>query len=452
LNLKAIFLIITIIVMTSGLSACRQNDLYEVDTQPIPKVEVEPTPAPPERTSSRELVAAEGIVVPLQEARLAFPLGGRLQTLHFQLGEQVKKGDVLAQLEDSEQRAALLRATSQLSNAEAKLADLLAGAKPEEIAKAEADLMKAQAALAKLLSGSTPAEIAEAQAQVTIAQAQLNQTLAGTRQEQLEAAAARMLRAEVDVLQAQTKYDRLVFGDPNGDDQAAVELQKATLAYEEAKAQHEELVNGSTPEQIAVDQARVEAARASLNKTLAEPVQEDVLQAQASVAQAQATLEGLKTGPTETQIAIAQTEVEMAQANINQAEVELEQTKLIAPFEGIVSDLKAQVGETVQPGAALMILGDTSRWQLETKDLSEADVARVREGQQVRIRIDALPEEEFTGKVISIAPISKAEAEQGQLPAGGEVIYTVRIEIIEGNTAALRWGMTAFIEIEIEQL
>jgi HlyD family secretion protein len=355
-------------------------------------------------------------------------------------------------LENDTQKAALIRATAQLSNAEAKLADLLAGAKPEEIARAEADLMRAQAALAQVVAGSTPGEIAEAQAQVKIAEAQLEQTLAGTRSEQLEAAAARMLRAEVDVLQAQARYDRLVFGVPTAEEPAAVELQKATLAYEEAKAQHEELLNGATPEQVAIDQARIEGARATLHKIMAPPTPEEVLQAQAQVTQAQATLTGLKAGPSETQIAIAQTEIEIAQANVDQAQVELDQTKLAAPFDGVVSDIKTEIGEMVQPGAALMILGDTSGWHLETRDLTEADVARVREGQPVRIIVDALPEEEFTGKVISISPISEAEAEPGQPPRMGDVTYTVRIEIIEGNSAALRWGMTAFIEIEIEAL
>jgi HlyD family secretion protein len=439
--------------MTTGsLTACNQSDLFAIDTQAVPTVAVAPTSVAPARASGSGLVAAEGIIVPLQEARLAFPLGGRLQTVHFKVGESVSQGDILAELDSSKQKAALIVATAQLSNAEAKLADLLAGAKPEEITRAEADLMKAQAALAQIAAGSTPGEIAEAQAQVKIAQAQLDQTQAGTRSEQLEAAAARMLRAEVDVLQAQAKYDRLVFGVPTAEEPAAVELQKATLAYEEAKAQHEELLNGATPEQIAIDQARTEGARATLYKIMAPPTPEEVLQAQAQVTQAQAALAGLKAGPSESQIAIAQTEVEMAQANVDQTQVELDQTKLAAPFAGVVSDIKTEVGEMVQPGAALLILGDTSRWYLETKDLTEADVARVREGQPVRIIMDALPEEEFTGKVISISPISEAEAEPGRSPQVGDVTYTVRIEITEGNSAALRWGMTAFIEIEIEPL
>lgn len=438
--------------MSGSLVACNQSDLFAIDPPPVSTVQVATNAASSGQPPARDLVAAEGIIVPLQEARLAFPLGGRLQELHFKVGELVSQGDVLAELDNSKQKAALIVATAQLSNAEAKLADLLAGAKPEEITRAEADLMKAQAALAQVVAGSKPGEIAEAQAQVNLAQAQLGQTLAGTRSEQLEAAAARMLRAEVDVLQAQARYDRLVFGVPTAEEPAAVELQKATLAYEEAKAQHEELLNGATPEQVAIDQARIEGARATLHKIMAPPTPEEVLQAQAQVAQAQAALEGLKAGPGETQVALVQTEIEIAQANVDQAQVDLDQTKLIAPFEGVVSDIKSEVGEMVQPGAALLILGDTSGWYLETKDLTEADVARVREGQPVRIIMDALPEEEFTGTVISISPISEAEAEPGQPPQVGDVTYTVKIEIAEGNSAALRWGMTAFIEIETERL
>ena len=73
-------------------------------------------------------------------------------------------------------------------------------------------------------------------------------------------------------------------------------------------------------------------------------------------------------------------------------------------------------------------------------------------GQSVQINVDALPGQAFEGQVVSIAPISQAEADQGQASASGEVTYKVTIEITKGNLSALRWGMTAFIQIETEKL
>jgi multidrug resistance efflux pump len=450
MKLLPIFVAAVVIPVLSAIAACTSNETLFPDVAST--VEVAPSPTPSIQVLSPSLVAAEGIVLPIQEARLSMPVGGQLVAVNVAEGEQVKQGEVLAQLENGKQQITLASAQANLASAQAELKDLMAGPQSEEITKAEADLQKAQAALAKLVAGSTAAEIAEAEAQVNIARAQLAQALAGNRPEQIEAAAARVLRAEVEVRLAQARYDQVVFGVPTDAEPAAVELQKATLAYEEAKAQHEELVNGSTEEEIQIARAQVAAAQATLAKVSAPPTPEEVLQAQANVTQAQAALDEVKAGVTASRIAVGQSKVDIAQVNVTQAQFDLEQTQLVAPFDGTVSAIKARPGEMVQPGSVLMILGDTSRWRLETIDLTEADVARLQIGQSVQINVDALPGQKFAGTVIGIAPISQAEADQGQSPAGGDVTFKVTIEIKEGNLSALRWGMTAFIQIETERL
>ena len=439
-----IFVIIALLTLVN-LTAC---GVVEADSPANVQaaVEINPTETPlplPPPTSS--LVSAEGMVVPAQEARLAFALGGRLVAINFEQGDPVTAGVTLAQLDDRDQQISLQNAQFQLAQAQAELADLKAGALPQEITRAEANLVKAQAVLAKLLAGASPQEVAEAKAQVAIAQAQLDQLLAGTRPEKLEAAASQVLRAEVDVRLAQAQYDKVVFGVPTDAEPVAVELEKATLAYESAKAQHDELVNGPTKAEIGVAKAQVDAAQATLNRTAAAPRREDVLQAQSDVTQAQAQVDQLKAGPVVPKVAIAQARVDLAQTNLVQAQAELAKTQLKSPFNGTLSAIKGHIGEMIQPGAPLFILGDTSRWQIATKDLAETDVAKVQVGQMVHINVDALPSQEFTGKVISIAPISDAERDQTQ---AGEVTYTVRIEITSGPVQALRWGMTAFVRIE----
>lgn len=448
MKLKSIFISTLVCILASSAIACSSNEAQFPDA--VAATPASPTPIV--QALSPSLVAAEGIILPIQEARLSMSVGGQLVAVNFAEGEQVKKGEVLAQLENGKQQINLASAQANLDSAQAELEDLMTGPRPEEITKAEADLQKAQAALAKLVAGSTAIEIAEAAAQVGIANAQLAKALAGNRPEQIEAAAARVLRTEADVRLAQARYDQVVFGVPTDAEPAAVELQKATLAYEEAKAQHQDLLNGSTAEEIQIARAQIAAAQATLDKVSAPPTPEEVLQAQANVTQAQATLDGVKAGPTVSRIAVGQSKVDIAQVNVTQAQFDLEQTQLTAPFDGTVSAIKAQPGEMVQPGAVLMILGDTSRWRLETIDLTEADVARLQIGQSVQIKVDALPGQEFTGSVIGIAPISQAEAEQGQASTGGDVIFKVTIEIKEGNLSALRWGMTAFIQIETKKL
>jgi multidrug efflux pump subunit AcrA (membrane-fusion protein) len=440
---------LTILLCAISLLACSPGtDAVAVE---LPTATVAPPANSPSPATQLSLVAAEGMVVPARETKLAFETGGRLVALNFAQGEMVEAGDVLARLEDSRQQVDLKNAMANRANAQARLADLLAGTKPEEILRVEADLAKAEAILSKVLAGPLPEEVAEAAAQVDLAQAQLNQLLAGTRPEKLEAAAAQALRAEVDVRQAQAIYDQVVYGDPTDAEEAAVQLQKATLVYEQAKAQHEELVNGPTAQDVAVAQAGVDAARATLNRVAAKAQREDVLQAQADVRRAEAQLAQLKAGPTPEEIAVARAQVDMAQATVDQAHIELTKTKLVAPFTGLLSGVRPNVGEIIQPGVVLFFLGDASHWRIKTRDLTEADVAKLKRGQGVLINIDALPDEKFRGTVIDISPISEAEKGEPQ-SAGGEVTYTVTIKIEQGNLTPLRWGMTAFVQIEIERL
>ena len=66
----------------------------------------------------------------------------------------------------------------------------------------------------------------------------------------------------------------------------------------------------------------------------------------------------------------------------------------------------------------------------------------VQVGAPVSISVDALPGEEFSGKVVRITPKAETKA--------GDQTYTVRIDITEGDTSRLRWGMTTFVDIETD--
>jgi hypothetical protein len=84
-------------------------------------------------------------------------------------------------------------------------------------------------------------------------------------------------------------------------------------------------------------------------------------------------------------------------------------------------------------------MGDLNHLQVKTTDLSEIDVARIALDDIAVITFDALPELALEGTVISIAP--KADE-------GSGVNFPVIIELSE-IPAALRWGMTAFVDIDV---
>ncbi|HRV91650.1 MAG TPA: HlyD family efflux transporter periplasmic adaptor subunit [Anaerolineae bacterium] len=445
----------------------------------------EPTPEPvdTEAVQQPKVVSAEAFVVPVKESDLAFETGGRVVAIEVDEGESVKEGDVLVRLDDSAQQTALAEAqatlaqtkarkaeaearlaeaASGLAEAEANLSKVKAGPTDAAVAQLQASLAKAEAALADMIAGPTPEEIAEAGARVQTAQAELNQVTADTRDEDLQASAARVLKAEADVREAQDDYDQVRYGDPDDVLVTGVALEKFTLEYEAAKAEYDKLVNGATAEEIATAQARVAEARASLNRVQAGSTPEEIAQAQADVAAAQAQLDDLLAGSTDEDIAIAEAQVESAQAGIStaranveaseteidvnqarveSAQVELDKTTLKAPFSGEVSSLNnVDEGEIVQAGSSVVSLGDTSKWQIETDDLTEIDIVDVQVGANVTISVDALPGEDFEGKVVKITPKSETKA--------GDVTYTVLIDITKGPTARLRWGMTTFVDIE----
>ena len=454
----------------------------------------EATPIPPVIETS-SIVSAEAFVVPIREVDMAFESSGRVVEILVQEGERVEAGQILARLNDADAAAAVAAAEAALAQAqanlksvvagptaeqiaiaqaavqraEANLANIKAGPTQEQLAIAEAALARAETNLAQVVNGPTPEEIAIAQARVDTLQAQLNNVLSGTRIERLKASAAQLRQAEADLSLAQAEYDKIAYAaDSEFAQPIAIQLQKATLVYEAALANHEALLNGATPqeaaitraqlaegqaalkqvlagataEQIALAQISVMEAEANLTQVLAGARPEQIAIAEAGVAEAQANLEQVLAGATPEQIAVAEANVRQAEAALEQARLAIDKTQLKAPFAGIVTSLDLEVGQLVAAGVPAVNVADLSRWQIETDDLTEIDVVKVAAGQPVTIRFDALSEESFSGVVRRIKPRSEIKA--------GDVTYTVLIDLDDGSDPRLRWGMTTFVEINAE--
>lgn len=443
MKLKLMGLILGLTLLAGGLSACGAET---------------PPPLPPAQTSPTiQVVSAEAFVHPVQEADMALETSGRVAEINVQEGDPVKKGEVILRLDDTTQQAALTEAEANLAKAEANLArakaDLAktqAGPTPEEIAQAEANLAKAEAALAERLAGPTNEAIYQYQARVETARAELNNILADTREEDVRAASSNLLKAEAEVRLRQDDYDDVRYGDPDDVLITGVALQQATLDYEQAKAAYDKAVNGATEQEIAISRARLVEAQANLAYARAGATPEQIAQAQADVAKAEADLANLMAGSTAEDVAISEAavkaseaDVEVATTQVIKAKAELEKTQLKAPFDGQVGLLSYEVGEYANANGTALSIGDTSQWQIETDDLTEIDVVHVKEGARVNISVDALPGEEFEGIVTRVAPKSETKA--------GDVTYTVFIDITTGDTPKLRWGMTTFVDIVVDQ-
>jgi HlyD family secretion protein len=372
------------------LSACGQS------------AAVEPTPAPIEIVPA--VVSASGRLAPERWATLGFQTSGSIVAVHVQAGDAVKAGDVLAQIADDDARLAVAQAEAALAQAQAQLAQITAGARPEEIAAAEQAVNSADAA-------------------VWAASAQLAQLAGGARQADIASAEAALAAALLEQKMAQDAYDRVVDIGGTLEEQARAALNAARQAVVAAQERVNQLKAGAT-------KAELDAARANLAA------------AQAQRAAAQAQLDLLKAGATKEQTAVAEAGVRQAQVAIDTAQAQLAKLQIVAPFDGAVGAVLVRAGESALPGQLAVTLGDLTQLRVETTDLSEADVARVREGQPVEVTFDALVGATFTGKVSRVAPMSTS----GQ----GGVNYTAIIEL-DSIDPALRWGMTAFVDIQVEQ-
>src|SRR5215212_8902880 len=158
----------------------------------------------------------------------------------------------------------------------------------------------------------------------------------------------------------------------------------------------------------------------------------DLALKKATLDEAQRTYDRLKDGADADQLAVLQARLDAAQAGVAAFAV-------IAPFDGVVADLNAKAGSSINAGEIAVTVADFSQWLVKTTDLTEIDVVELEEGQPVTISLDALPEAELNGEILAIGQ-TFAENQ-------GDVVYEVIVRLTD-TLPAMRWGMTAAVKFE----
>jgi HlyD family secretion protein len=342
-----------------------------------------------ERGDIEAVVDATGSVEPEAQITLSFRTGGTLAAPVVAEGEEVKEGQVLAKLDTSEMAVGITQAQLALTSAEASQAKLVGGADADDIQAAQASLASAEATLARLREGPS-------QDERTVAMADLR-------------------RAEIALQEAQERYDQFAWVGGIGALPQSVALQQATINYEQALAAY--------------------------NITMQGPTEGELRAAEAAVAQARSQLSALVEGASEEDLIMAQVAVDQARASLELAQLQMEGATITAPFDGTVAFVGAEIDEQVAPGAPMIILLDTSGFYVEVS-VDEIDVGQVEIGQEVRITLDAYPDEELPGHVDYISP--------GATEDLGAVSYRVRV-CLDLASLPPRSGMTANITIVTER-
>lgn len=380
---------------------------------------------------------ASGEVVPAQKADLAFSTTGRVQSIAASIGEEVAGGALLIRLDDAVAAAAVTQGRAALFRAQAQLAELKAGTRPEQIAAAQGRLDAAQARLDQITTGARPEQVNAAKADLAAAQSALQQLFNGPREQERIELLAGLANAQAALKQAQSAYDQVASASDVGMLPQSQQLQQATNNYEAAKARYDALFAGPDADLAAAARARVQQMQAALDLLLNPATPSQVAEAQAQVRSAQAELDLLKAGPGAEALAIAAVAVTEAEAALQRAEAAASDTMLTAPFAGTVTALTVNLGEMVTPGKVVLTVANLASLQVETTDLSERDVGSVAVGQSASVFVTPL-NTEVSGRVVRISPQATV--------IGGDVVYAV-VVALDSQPPELRWGMSVEVEI-----
>ncbi len=300
-------------------------------------------------------ISASGIIRPIQEVKISPKQTGLIKQLYVKQGDQVKKGEIIALMDDSN----------------------LIG----QVEAARSAMNLAQANYDKLLSGNRPQEIREAQAQVD--------------------------KAEDGVSFAMKTFTRA---------QSLVKSKKAELLRDQVNASR---MVKLAREGAVSDQDRLNAVTVqSVASISLEQAQQELAQAAATVEQAKAELDSLnqrlsllKAGSREEDKRAAKHSVAQARGQLRFLESQLNDCRIRAPFDGVISQKYADVGAIVTPTTAAATTSATSSsivslaGNLEmVASVSETDMAHLKLGQNTRITANAYPDKQFKGTVTLIAP------------------------------------------------
>lgn len=353
-------------------------------------------------TSSNEVIA-EGKIVPNKFVNLSFNTSGLVEEVYISEGDTIEAGQLLAKLSGEEEfQASMAAAQLELVNAQQEIKRLYD----------EAPLAAAQALQ----------EIATAPDAVTSAERTLNNLQSGVVSEtDVEIARANVAFAENELNKAREAYQPFA-NKPEGNLQRAALLSRLAekeQAYNDAVRQLNALTGAPTDQKISQAEADLALARAQLSE-------------------ARKRFEILKNGPDPDDLTLAESRLNNADSQIAAAEAALNRLQLKAPFSGTVAKNDLKVGEYVAPGVSVLMLVDFSDWFLETTDLTELNVVKIKEGSPAVITCDALPDVQFPGSVVRINSIGENRQ--------GDITYSVLVSM-EDYDERLLWNMTCSVVI-----
>jgi len=415
-------------------------------------------------------ITALGTLHPAQTLQLSFLVGGPVRAVPVRAGSEVRAGDLLAEMDTTVLEIELESTRQEVTICEAELDALLDG--PDTLATA---------ALVRRAEAEHAQQVAEAEIALQVAEWQLEKARLQDHTAAVAVAQSRRQQLELELAQA-----RIQDATPNITS-AQIELERAQAALDETQDEYNKALDRPWEDQHVRDewakrlrqaqwdyrqaQTRLDAAhraqRAYALGLEAQAAQGGEIEAQlVQVLEAQAAysvtlsllaaeadlarlhLEGLRAWENPYLDPQPPKEIAQAGARLRQAELavaqlqwQLKGTALRAPFDGVISAVYLSPGEWADLGAAVVEVVDTTRWRVETRNIGELNIGRVRVGQDAIVRVIAFRDRELGGRVAAISPTAIVQQ--------GDTTYTVYVEL-ESTGMNLRPGMNAEVEILTE--
>lgn len=252
---------------------------------------------------------------------------------------------------------------------------------------------------------------------------------------------------------------------------ADLQVSEAKLLSSQAQLEQQQSVIAQQKAAVAASQATAQYAGQSAERynrlyksgTVAADEQQKASSAQrsasATVRQSEATLASAikQVGVLQAAVRSSEADVAAAKASVDQARLNLSYTRIVAPVAGMVGQRTLRLGGWVSAGTRLLAVVPLQQTYI-TANYLETQLKDVRPGQPVRIAVDALPDQVFTGHVDSIAPATGAtfSAISPDNATGNytKIVQRLPVKIVldkgQPNLAQLRVGMSAVPEINTQ--
>jgi HlyD family secretion protein len=343
--------------------------------------------------------------IEVTEVDMSFRLQGHVARLWVDEGARVKKGDVLAELDQEPIRERRDQAIAAVREFEAKVASLSLSTNIRQ------DVLDA--------------EVKKAQAAVSAADARYQSLKTGSREEEIAEVAATRDKARTEWENRMADFKRIK------------DLYEGKIV---SASQYDNALTGAE-----ASRAAYLAAEERYKLVKAGPRKEAVMEGKANLAGSGAALSAAEAGSREVEkmkldLRALHSQLDQARAALAIAEDDLRKSTLYAPFNAFVTVKDTEEKEFVQPGTPVVTIADLDEVWVKTY-VPETQLGRVRLGQEADVLSDTFPGKVYRGKVTFISPEAEFTPKNVQTKEERvKLVYRIKVTLTNPNQE-LKAGM-----------